>query len=593
MKSYYGHFRLGRWLLILFAISGVLLIYAILFASLTVSGVVRDRLNGQPIAGASITILNKEAPSSLSVHTGEDGRYTISGLRRGSKLVIKADRYAKREAVVIHNSPLDIDLEPLILSGTVKDAYTDAPIANAAVSEGGSHTTTDASGLFRLVRVKQGGVVTMVADGYAKDEISYMGQTGVEVALRPNVLSGKITEATSDKQIAGAKASVGNRVAVSGVDGTYKLTDIPPEPDLLVSAPGYEKSRITIARRSNIDVALKPFVVKAAYITMAGIGYQPMRDLVTRLIEETELNAIVIDVKDDDGSIAWRSNVPLAKAIGAQERITIPHPEGLIAELKKQGIYTIARIITFKDDLLASNGAKAGTNVAIIDERTGGPWKDASQGLGWVDPFRREVWDYNIAIAKEAAQKGFDEIQFDYIRFPADRNLRYAVFSQPNTAENRVKAISSFLAEAYAALKPLGVYVAVDVFGYASWQPDNVNLPLGQNIEEMGKYADFLCPMDYPSLFWYGLPMTPSYTPAENYPYEVVYYSVQEAIKRLNGLPVKVRPWIQYYNGSRRPYTAKDIELQKKAAIDAGAVGWMLWEPFVRYNKGGLVKGSD
>src|SRR5258707_8997554 len=158
-------------------------------------------------------------------------------------------------------------------------------------------------------------------------------------------------------------------------------------------------------------------------------------------------------------------------AIGAPGRATLRDLDGLMADPKPRGIYTIARIVTFKDNILAN----ARPDLAITDTRTGKPWID-NEKLAWVDPFREEVRDYNIAIAKEAIAKGFDEVQFDYVRFPTDGKLSAARYSQPNNSQTRLPAIAAFLAKARRELGPLGAFVGADVFGYTAFNENDTDI---------------------------------------------------------------------------------------------------------------------
>jgi hypothetical protein len=181
---------------------------------------------------------------------------------------------------------------------------------------------------------------------------------------------------------------------------------------------------------------LKLFAPKAVYLSFYGIGDHTLRESALHLIDTTELNALVIDVKGDRGRIPYKSTVPLSAQIGAQDIITIKDIQSLLKSLREKGTYAIARIVVFKDGPLAS--ARPDLAVKRAD---GTVWRDR-EGLAWTDPFKREAWDYNLAIAEEVARYGFDEIQFDYTRFPDAQGL---VFSAPNTEENRVKTIAEFL----------------------------------------------------------------------------------------------------------------------------------------------------
>ncbi|MGH7360734.1 MAG: putative glycoside hydrolase, partial [Candidatus Methylomirabilales bacterium] len=250
------------------------------------------------------------------------------------------------------------------------------------------------------------------------------------------------------------------------------------------------------------------------------------------------------------------------------------------------GIYTIARIVTFKDPILAA----ARPEWAVLDERTGEPWID-NEGLAWMDPFRPEVWAYVIAVAKEAAEKGFDEIQFDYIRFPTDGRIQHALYSRPPDLPERMAAINGFLAEAAAALKPLGVFVAADVVGYTLWRTDDTGI--GQRIEDMARHLDVLSPMVYPSSYHLGIP---GYRYSVAHPYEIVYHSLVRGRERLRGSPVRIRPWLQDFRDyafDRRRFTPRDVLAQTRASAEAvGADGWMLWNPRVRYSAEALAPKS-
>lgn len=330
--------------------------------------------------------------------------------------------------------------------------------------------------------------------------------------------------------------------------------------------------------------------IKGLYITYYGLASASHRAHVQDLLETTELNAIVMDVKGDRGYIPYTSTVQLAVEIGASRRAVIKDWEAWMAWFHERDIYTIARIVVFKDEPLSS----AHPEWAVIDAETEAAWRDR-ENLGWADPMREEVWDYNIALAVEAAQKGFDEIQLDYVRFPSDGAIKHATFADENTQENRVAAITGFLARAREALEPYDVKLAVDVFGYTTWRTDDMGI--GQQIEAMAPYLDVLSPMLYPSTFGGGLPRLPEYKDAVAFPYEIVNKSTFKAAQRLQAVNpnLEVRPWIQDfpdYAFDRRVYTPDEIRLQMEGARQAGARGWMLWDPRVKYTPQALVSAQ-
>jgi hypothetical protein len=240
---------------------------------------------------------------------------------------------------------------------------------------------------------------------------------------------------------------------------------------------------------------------------------------------------------------------------------------------KEKNIYTIARIVVFKDNPLAL----AKPEWAI---RTNGGeiWRDR-EGLAWVDPFRKEIWEYNIQIAIEAARMGFDEIQFDYVRFP-DASAPH--FSEPNTQENRVKVVSGFLQEARNRLMPYNVFLSADIFGYVCWNLDDTHI--GQKLESLILPVDYLSPMLYPSGFQYGIP---GYRNPVANPYEIVYLSLKRAQERTNFPHARFRPWLQAFRDyafDRRFFNGKEIRSQIEAAEKFGSLGWMLWNPLNKYS---------
>ncbi len=301
--------------------------------------------------------------------------------------------------------------------------------------------------------------------------------------------------------------------------------------------------------QTGYDVALQPIEVRALYLTFQAIAHEQMRENVFTLIEEGGLNAVVIDIKGDRGYIAYPSAVPLAEQIGANSSPTIPDVEALLKRLKDKNIYTIARIVVFKDDLLSRNGAAAGVDVAIKNKETGEPWIDG-EDLAWVDPFREQAWDYNIALAREAAEKGFDEVQFDYIRFPTDpasgSSVGAARYSQEVTQESRVKAVATFLERAHREVNASGAYLGIDTFGYTAWAEDDMGI--GQHLPSLADHVDYICPMVYPSTFSAGLPGGMGYPDIISEPYTVIHDSMAHARTLVEGKRAVLRPWLQYFD---------------------------------------------
>jgi hypothetical protein len=324
--------------------------------------------------------------------------------------------------------------------------------------------------------------------------------------------------------------------------------------------------------------------VKAVYVSYYGVGSEAVRERIAGLLEHTELNGVVIDVKSDEGLIPYDSRVPLAIQAGARGRVG-PDFDAFLARLKARGVYAIARIVVFKDRVLTRHRPAW----AVRDARTGSEWHDR-EGSGWIDPFREEAWSYPIAIAREAALKGFDEIQFDYLRFPSDGRLEDARYARPSTQAARIDAVSRFLEAAREGLGGTGAALAIDVFGYAAF--NETDTEVGQRIEDLAPLVDYLCPMTYPSGYHRGIPGYPN---PVAHPYEVVLETVRRTRARAAHTRVQVRPWLQDFRDyafDRRLFGVSQVRAEIKAAGDAGGTGWMLWNAGNQYTEDALARAS-
>lgn len=321
--------------------------------------------------------------------------------------------------------------------------------------------------------------------------------------------------------------------------------------------------------------------VKGIYVTSSSASLNKKMDELIALTKRTKINAFVIDVKEDDGTLLFKMEAGEKYNPLANRRAPIKDIEKFMKRLKENNIYTIARIVSFKDPTYA----KANPDKAIISKATGKPFTN-SDGVIWVSPHDRYLWEYNVAVAKEAAKAGFDEIQFDYVRFPAsnggklDKELNYR-----NTKnESKPETIQKYLAYARKELEPLGVYIAADVYGQVGSLPDD--MALGQHWESVSNVVDYICPMIYPSHYGrgvYGLPVP------DAYPYKTVYHCTQDSINRNANIdtPAMIRPWIQAFTAKwvkgHINYGPKEIELQVQALRDLGIEDYILWSPTNKY----------
>jgi hypothetical protein len=390
---------------------------------------------------------------------------------------------------------------------------------------------------------------------------------------------GQIVDAATGAAIAGATVTLDARVIETDASGHFE--DDGTAAVIKARAPGYQAASIPSAEfwSGNARLKLTPIRPKALYLSMFGIANRALRDGALQLIRDAKLNALVIDVKGDRGLIAFHSANPLAAAVGAQRTITIPDLHALVQSLHQQGLYTIARIVTFKDNPLASQRPDLAIKLA-----NGALFRDR-EGLTWSDPTQKQVRDYNISVAVEAARAGFDEIQFDYVRFPDAPSGKK--FAKPTTQASRLDAVAAFLGEARQALQPYNVYLAVDIFGYVCWNTDDTGI--GQRLDRIMPLVDYLSPMLYPSGFQYGIP---GYRNPVAHPYEVVRLSLERARARTGVAPIRFRPWLQAFRDyafDRRIFDANEVASQIRGATEFGSDGWMFWNPRNTYGSAGLA----
>lgn len=392
-------------------------------------------------------------------------------------------------------------------------------------------------------------------------------------AAELNPIFGTVRNAQTDTLLTHVELRTNDDFTFSNENGAFQLSSDAAE--IIVKAPGYRPQKVPVT--FPLHLRLQPFTPKALYLSYWAADSHDRREQLQHLIDETGMNALVIDLKSSRGDIAFRSQVPLAKAVGAQRVRTLKDLPEFLAELKQQGVYTIGRIVVFKDAALAKN--RRDLAVHTLD---GYLWEDREK-ISWSDPFNPEVWDYNINIAKEAAALGFDEIQFDYIRFPAKSDL---MFSRDNTGANRVAAINGFLQRAKQQLAEYPVMTSANIFGYICWK--HKDQKIGQKLVDLAESVDYLSPMLYPSGFPHGVP---NHTNSVENSYEVVAHSLKKA-SQLTGLSaVRFRPWLQAFKDyafDRRSFTATEIHAQINASDASGSHGWMLWNAASRFSLAGL-----
>jgi len=340
-----------------------------------------------------------------------------------------------------------------------------------------------------------------------------------------------------------------------------------------------------------IDTYLPGDPIKGIYVSGYVAGLSSRMDDLLKLSDETEVNAFVINVKNDSGLVCFNMDHPEAEEVGARRKV-IPDIDVLMNRLYEHNVYPIARIVAFKDPYLASN-----KSAYAIKNKDGSLWK--YKGLPWLNPYNKDVWKYVVDVAKEAAKVGFKEIQFDYIRFEATRQLKNADFGETNGL-TREEIILEFIDYAMKELEPFGVKVSADVFGIIINSEIDAKT-IGQDYIEMAKRLDVICPMVYPSHYGRGFFGIPAGKHSDLYPYETIFGSMEDSNEELaviEGEKAIVRPWLQAFTasylgkGNYMVYGKEAIRAQIDATYDAGLSEWILWNAGINYNEKAFLKAE-
>jgi hypothetical protein len=359
------------------------------------------------------------------------------------------------------------------------------------------------------------------------------------------------------------------------------------------------------------QLANPPSVIKAVYLTGWSAGSAAKLRSIINLVTSTELNAVVIDIKDYSGYVSYAMDVPEVRASGAEDQIRIACMNGVVKELHDNGIYVIGRITDFQDPILA----KAHPEWAMHNKTTGAVWTD-NNGLAWLDPAEQPVRDYMASIAKDAFGRGFDEVNFDYVRFASDGALGNIVYPAWDGKTPKAAVIADyfkFLRQSFPTER-----ISADLFGLSTVNSDD--LGIGQVIQSAYEYFDYVCPMVYPSHYATGFL---GYEYPAAYPYQVIAYSLEHGLVKLLAMgtpantsstlafarafdlgavpPTKLRPWLQDFNlgepgAPGTIYTADMVRQEKQAVYDTIDTatssqyygGWMLWNAANNYTAGAL-----
>lgn len=430
------------------------------------------------------------------------------------------------------------------------------PIDSAVVdSEGSQVGITGSDGRVELVWHRSADVLEVSAPGHISQVVTLSDppESDVDVVLKARVLRGRVISADGEG-VEGALVDAGSGQAFSDGSGYFQIRGA-EEGTVSVDRPAWQSSSFEWNGGAGDSVVeLEPFIARGVHI-----GGPEARDDFARFVSmarDTELNALVIDLKDETGEVFFNSGNALAAEVGAvRETFDLA---SAVAQAHDLGLYVVGRIVLFNDPIAAVQSPE----LAVWDSATNSPYE--SNGQSYLDPTDPVARQYGIDLAVEACRAGVDEIQFDYVRFPDDRRDS-ATFDGGVSPEVRVSAVTAFLSTAIDALRPLGCAVAADIFGYLTTATDDGGI--GQRWEDVANIVDVISPMLYPSHYdpgWWG------FEDPDAVPGEMIDRALADGMERLS-TQVVVRPWLQDFG-----YEVDQVKAQIAAVEDYG-LGWMLW----------------
>jgi len=572
-----------------------------------ITGKILDSVTGSPVLSATIMSGNNKL-----AEVDYSGTFTITQSLPQSPINVVAPGYIPA-ALSSKQTTFSMELKPNTLNGQLIDTDTQKPLAARLVqSTSLGSVITDEEGRFTFSRITPNEKLKVQLIGYEKVEVPIdlnSLDSVVTLSVRSTVLSGQILDAETGKgvpntyiSIVGSSTAAGSGSSVSGDrNGKFNMNDAPRGAgvQLKVRAPGYKIQTFPVEQVAKADIKLVPF--KFQGVEVPGIfalkpNYAELFTPFLELARQGKINAIVVDMKHDDtGKLLYDSKNSLANQLGLtydvngflrKDLIDVPK---LLDDAHKAGLYVVARMVVYRDPALA----KAKPEWALRNRNTGQPWKDLSE-LVWPNPLIPEVGDYNVEIAKEIAGLGFDEVQFDYIRFPTDgkladvdygKGLSWSVLGKMENEKMRTSVIERTVSKAYDALRYTDTYFSLDVFGYSLWLADDVGI--GQQYNNLVMLADYICPMVYATHFQNGtLDLTKFPGPVGNYPGEIVARSgkISNLIEEKIATVARYRPWLEDFALAPVKHTPERVKAQIEAATTNGASGWILWNASGKYS---------
>lgn len=439
------------------------------------------------------------------------------------------------------------------------------PLAGAMVVTPDDEGTTGNQGRV-MVALDAPASVSVTASGYqdATYQVEALPDGPLSLQMIPHVLQGRVVDDRGNG-IANATITIGDKTIESGEFGNFEMMAVEPGTVEVWKAAWGREEVDWAGEQGRLDVVLEPFVVRGVRVAPKVAGDDEAFSALLDMVEGTVINTLVFDTKSEGGGLHHESGLEEAALIGAIANSY--DPDTVLAAAAERGYYTISRIVAFQD----SPRAEFRPEHAIRNSETGGLWVTWS-GHAWMDPTDRGSWDYPIDLGVEACRLGFDEIQYDYVRFPTDGDLSTTIYDAGDpTAEERLATIGEFLKTARQAIHEEGCAVSADLFAIVMSVPDDQGL--GQRPEELSGVVDAISPMIYPSHYspgWLG------FEDPNLHPREVTSQALNAGGPRVIGGAV-LRPWLQAFS-----YTGSQV-LAGIDVAERGSHGWMLWHARSEY----------
>lgn len=510
--------------------------------------------------------------------TNAQGEFVALGVRNGTRIKVSLPGYRAVNVTVQsagdETQTATIALAPAEMRVIVIDASNQKPLPGVKVMANGKSFETDEEGVVTLYSLTEGTTIAAQAPGYTPASANAANDAEVTLQLQPTTLHGRVVDSATGKTIGNAVLVIGNAVppANAGATGTarssdaqgnFTIQDFSAVPKLYIKRPGYKLGSFDLKKGGAQDFSLTPFAVKGIHLY-----YGIKRADAERILDQfkgTQMNAVVFDVKEDPGYLLWDSKTPLARQIGAYVKRDYTAQDE-VETCRTYKLYCIARVTVFKDVLLA----KKRPDLALHNASGGLLYENNAY---WTNPGMTELQDYHIGLAQELAAMGFDEVQFDYIRFPGTRGVLETEFGD---ADYRVKTIQGFLERTADALRPTTAFFSGDVFGLTTATDDEQGI--GQVWEHVAPAFDYISPMMYPSTWRYATDLwgkgfgikdcSDSYV----CPYDIMRYGTLKAQERTKNDWTLVRPWLQAYQMNLS--TMLD---QAHGADDGNSAGYLFW----------------